>query len=222
MALARAAVTAGTAAPLPCRAGASAQGPCCISTPAPPPPLWGCGTSSPSFPAGSCQGTAALSPGMCSGSLPHAQHPDQATLLSPGIQGHHEATCRSQSTPTAFPSPVPHGTGITKPRGPILHRASQKTAPQAQAPRLSAPQGRTGTHRVEVPRCRWLREGARPVSQLSRGCQSPASVFGPAPARTFALPGGTLFRHVPSSSPSPAAPTDPGPHRPPPPAFGCR
>lgn len=179
MALARAAASAGTAVPLPCRAGASAQGPCCIPSPAlPPPPLWGCGTSSRSFPAaGSCQGTAALSPGSCSGSLSHAQHPDQATLLSPGIQGHHEATCRSQSTPTAFPIPVPHGTGITKPQGPILHSASQKTAPQAQSPGPSAPQRRTGTHRVEVPRCRWLRGGSPAGESAQPGLPEPCVCF---------------------------------------------
>lgn len=52
------------------------------------------------------------------------------------------------------------------------------------------------------------------MSQLSRGCQSPASAFGPAPARTFTLPGGTLFRHMPGSSHRPLLPLTPDPTAP--------
>lgn len=58
------------------------------------------------------------------------------------------------------------------------------------------------------------------MSQLRRDCQSPASAFGPAPARTFALPGGALFRHVPSCSHRTPTPLTPDPTVPPPPALG--
>lgn len=55
-------------------------------------------------------------------------------------------------------------------------------------------------------RCRRLRGGSPAAeSALSRGCQDPASPFGPAPAHQL-CPGAILFRHVR------AAPISPGPH----------
>lgn len=58
-------------------------------------------------------------------------------------------------------------------------------------------------------RCRWLWGGSLAgESALGRGCQSPASPFGPAPARTLTLPTGDLVQTRVSSShrPGPRCP----------------
>lgn len=105
----------------------------------PPPLLWGLWHHQPLVPG--CR----LMPGHCcplswcalrvaaTRTAPRPGHP-----APPGIQGWHEATCRSQSTPAAFPSPLPHDTGSTRPRGRILHRDNRRTAPQPQALRPSS------------------------------------------------------------------------------------
>lgn len=134
----------------------------------------------------------------------------------PGIQGWHEATCRSQSTPTAFPSPLPHDTGSTRPRGPILHRDNRRTAPQPQALRPSSLQRRTGTYRVEVPRCRWLRGGSPAGESAQPGVPEPCVCFWPSSCTYIRSPRGNLVQTRASSShrpllPSPPAPVDPEP-----------
>lgn len=168
----------------------------------PYPHLHHCGAVAQAAPRSRLQVHArALLPSLCtwSGSLPHAQHPGQATPLSPWHAD-------PQSTPTAFPSLLPHGTGTTRPRSPILR---QKTAPQALRP--SPPQRRTGTHRVEVPRCRWLRGGSPAGESAQTGLPEPCVCFWPSSCTYVHPPRGNLVQTRAEQFPLPAAPIAPGP-----------
>lgn len=192
----------------------------------------GCCTSSPSsLAAGSHQALLPSPPNhvlmaASTSTAPRSGHPvlpsseagsSLAHVTGTGQRGHPKA----QRPPR---SPLPHSTRPTRPNPAPCCSENSSPAPNPQT-LPAAPQRGKGTHRAEVPGCRrpvphaaaGSGEGAWPVSQLSWGCQSPASPFGPAPARTLTLPTGDLAQTRASSSHRPRTPLSPWP-----PAFGCR
>lgn len=180
------------------------QAPCHISTPTPTSTIVGLWHKLPLVPGcrfmpGHCCPPSARGQGRCPMHSTQARPPRSP----PGMQ-----------TPKAHPQPSP----VFCPMALGQPDLGAQSCARKQLPKPSDPLLPREGQGLTVWRCRAAAgsgEGARPVSQLRRGCQSPASAFGPAPARTFTLPGGILFRRVPNSSHCPLLPSPPDPHCPP-------
>lgn len=215
MALARAAATAGTAgtaAPLPCRAGASTQTPCRISSRVPTSTIVGLWHKHPLIP--SCR----PKPGHCCPLSVRAQghcHMHSTQTRPPCSPLAYRDSTRQHADPKAHPQPAPIlcPTALGPPDQ--AQSCTQKTAPQPQTLRPSSPQRRTGTHRVEVPRCRWLRGGSRAGESAQAGLPEPCVCLWPSSCTYVRSPRGSLVQTRAELLPPHPEPTDPGPHCPP-------